>query len=197
MTSGKAGSPSAIQPDPSLVDSPWQWWRDQMPIARQWAYFDHAAVAPLSGPAAEAIREFASQAANSGDTVWPQWAALPRAEVFWHDSFFERELEVSASFGLNYRDAMLTAPAPGSGSQNPVLVPSYTFLATASCVIHQMAIPVFVDIEPKTYTMDPAKIEAAITDRTRAIVPVHLYGQPADMDPIVEIAAQHNLMIID
>ena len=54
--------------------------------------------------------------------------SVARAEVFWHDSFFEEELEVSASFGLNYRDAMLTAPAPASGSQNPVLVPSYTFI---------------------------------------------------------------------
>jgi hypothetical protein len=54
--------------------------------------------------------------------------SVARAEVFWHDSFFEEELEVSASFGLNYRDAMLTAPTPASGSQNPVLVPSYTFI---------------------------------------------------------------------
>jgi hypothetical protein len=54
--------------------------------------------------------------------------SVARAEVFWHDSFFEDELEVNASFGLNYRDAMLTAPVPGSGSQNPVLVPSYTFI---------------------------------------------------------------------
>ena len=54
--------------------------------------------------------------------------SVARAEVFWHDSFFEEELEVSASFGLNYRDAMLTAPPPASGSQNPVLVPSYAFI---------------------------------------------------------------------
>jgi hypothetical protein len=54
--------------------------------------------------------------------------SVARAELFWHDSFFEEELEVSASFGLNYRDAMLTAPSPGSGSQNPVLVPSYGFI---------------------------------------------------------------------
>jgi dTDP-4-amino-4,6-dideoxygalactose transaminase len=89
----------------------------------------------------------------------------------------------------------LAAVDVGPGAE--VLVPSYTFLATASCVIHQMAIPVFVDIEPKTYTMDPAKIEAAITERTKAIIPVHIQGCPADMDPIVEIAKKHNLHIIE
>ncbi|MHB8900820.1 MAG: DegT/DnrJ/EryC1/StrS family aminotransferase, partial [Thermoguttaceae bacterium] len=76
-------------------------------------------------------------------------------------------------------------------------VPSYTFLATASCVLHQMGIPVFVDIEPRTYTMDPSKIEAAITERTRAIIPVHIQGCPADMDPILEIARKHNLHVIE
>lgn len=66
MNSGECGS---------LKDSPWVWWRDQMPIAPQWAYFDHAAVGPLSGPAASAIRQFTDQASTLGDTVWPQWAA--------------------------------------------------------------------------------------------------------------------------
>jgi dTDP-4-amino-4,6-dideoxygalactose transaminase len=83
------------------------------------------------------------------------------------------------------------------GPGDEVLVPSYTFLATASCVLHQMAIPIFVDIEPKTYTMDPTKIEAAITERTKAIIPVHIQGCPADMDPIIEIAEKHNLHIIE
>ncbi len=83
------------------------------------------------------------------------------------------------------------------GPGDEVLVPGYTFLATASCVLHQMAIPVFVDIDPHTYTMDPAKIEAAITQRTKAIIPVHIQGCPADMDPIMEIAARHNLHVIE
>jgi dTDP-4-amino-4,6-dideoxygalactose transaminase len=83
------------------------------------------------------------------------------------------------------------------GPGDEVLVPSYTFLATASCVLHQMAIPVFVDIEPGTYTMDPAKIEAAITERTKVIMPVHIQGCPADMDPILEIAKKHNLHVIE
>ena len=83
------------------------------------------------------------------------------------------------------------------GPGDEVLVPSYTFLATASCVLHQMAIPVFVDIDPATYTMDPTRIEAAITPRTKAIIPVHIQGCPADMDPILEIAQQHNLHVIE
>ncbi len=87
--------------------------------------------------------------------------------------------------------------AAGVEPGDEVLVPSYTFLATASCVLHQMAIPVFVDIDPRTYTMDPTKIEAAITERTKVIMPVHIQGCPADMDPILEIARKHNLHIIE
>ncbi len=59
----------------SVLTDPWVWWRRQMPIADQWAYFDHAAVAPLSRPAADAIRHWADQALNHGDTVWPEWSA--------------------------------------------------------------------------------------------------------------------------
>lgn len=87
--------------------------------------------------------------------------------------------------------------AAGVEPGDEVLVPSYTFLATASCVLHQMAIPVFVDIDPRTYTMDPSKIEAAITERTKVIMPVHIQGCPADMDPILEIARKHNLHVIE
>ncbi len=58
----------------TVDQSPWDWWRDQMPIARQWAYFDHAAVAPMSGPAGQAMADFIEQAVTVGDTVWPQWA---------------------------------------------------------------------------------------------------------------------------
>lgn len=66
---------SADPVDEKLLNSPWAWWRDQMPIAKNWAYFDHAAVGPLSAPAASAICDFAGQASELGDTVWPQWAA--------------------------------------------------------------------------------------------------------------------------
>lgn len=83
------------------------------------------------------------------------------------------------------------------GPGDEVIVPAYTFLATASCVLHQMAIPVFVDIDPVTYTIDPEKIEAAITGRTKAIIPVHIQGCPAAMDPILDVANQFDLAVIE
>lgn len=87
--------------------------------------------------------------------------------------------------------------AAGVGPGDEVITSAFTFLASASCAIHQNAIPVFVDIDPKTYCMDPAKLEAAITERTKAIIPVHIQGCPADMDPIMAIAKKHNLFVIE
>lgn len=78
-----------------------------------------------------------------------------------------------------------------------VIVPPYTFLATATAVLEANATPIFADIEPDSYNLDPAKIEAAITPRTRAIIPVHFAGLPADMDAILRIAARHNLAVIE
>ncbi|MGO8747096.1 MAG: DegT/DnrJ/EryC1/StrS family aminotransferase [Thermoguttaceae bacterium] len=87
--------------------------------------------------------------------------------------------------------------AAGVGPGDEVIVPAYTFLATATCVVHQMAIPIFADIGPKTYTLDPARIEAAVTERTKAVIPVHIQGCPADMDPILAIARKHHLHVIE
>ena len=78
-----------------------------------------------------------------------------------------------------------------------VIVPAYTFLATATACLMVGAIPVFVDIDPNTYNLDPDKIEAALTPRTRAIIPVHIGGNPADMDRINEIAHRHHLWVIE
>ncbi|MCE5321975.1 DegT/DnrJ/EryC1/StrS family aminotransferase [bacterium] len=87
--------------------------------------------------------------------------------------------------------------AAGVGPGDEVITSAFTFLASASCAIHQNAVPVFVDIDPKTYCMDPAKLEAAITERTKAIIPVHIQGCPADMEPIIAIAKKHNLFVIE
>ncbi|HEV2829965.1 MAG TPA: DegT/DnrJ/EryC1/StrS family aminotransferase [Pyrinomonadaceae bacterium] len=78
-----------------------------------------------------------------------------------------------------------------------VLTTPYTFFATAGAVSRLGAKPVFVDIDPLTFNIDPTALEAAVTDRTRAIIPVHLYGQMAEMDPIMEIAKRHNLYVIE
>jgi dTDP-4-amino-4,6-dideoxygalactose transaminase len=78
-----------------------------------------------------------------------------------------------------------------------VVTTPYTFFATAGCIARLGAKPVFVDIDPLTYNINPAGLEAAITGRTRAIIPVHLFGQMADMDPIMEIAGRHNLVVIE
>ena len=78
-----------------------------------------------------------------------------------------------------------------------VIMPTYTFFATAGAVSRLGATPVFVDIDPQTFNIDPSKIEEAITERTRAIIPVHLYGQMADMNPIMDIAHRHNLYVIE
>jgi dTDP-4-amino-4,6-dideoxygalactose transaminase len=85
----------------------------------------------------------------------------------------------------------------GIGAGDEVIVPSFSFIATADCVSLLGATPVFADIDPITFCIDPALIEAKITARTKALVPVHLYGQSADMDPVMEIARRHNLRVIE
>ena len=85
----------------------------------------------------------------------------------------------------------------GVGPGDEVITQANTFVATALAISHTGAAPVLVDAEPGRHTLDPALIEAAITPRTKAIVPVHLYGQPADMDPIVEIAERHGLFVVE
>ena len=85
----------------------------------------------------------------------------------------------------------------GWSDGDEVLVPAVTFIATSNIVLHNGMRPVFVDVDARTYNIDPARIEEKITNRTRAIIPVHLMGLPADMDPILAIAKRHNLRIIE
>jgi len=87
--------------------------------------------------------------------------------------------------------------AAGVGPGDEVITVPFTFVASIAAVLYAGARPVLVDIDPRSFTMDPAAIEAAITPRTKAILPVHLYGQSADMDPIMEIAGKHGLIVIE
>ena len=87
--------------------------------------------------------------------------------------------------------------AAGVGPGDEVITVPFTFVATVQAIRYTGARPVFVDVDPRTFTMDPTLLEAAITPRTKVILPVHLYGHPADMDPIVACAKRHGLVVIE
>jgi dTDP-4-amino-4,6-dideoxygalactose transaminase len=116
---------------------------------------------------------------------------------------FEREFAVYCgahhAVGVNSGTSALHLAllAAGVGPGDEVITVPLTFVATASAIHYTGARIVFVDVDPKHYTMDPEMLEKAITPRTKAIIPVHLYGQPADMDPIMAIAKRHGLVVIE
>lgn len=105
------------------------------------------------------------------------------------------EHAVATSSGTTALHIALLAHEIGAGDE--VITSPFSFIASANCALYVNAHPVFADIEPDYFTIDPARIEERITPRTKAILPVHLYGQACDMDPIIEIARKHNLAIIE
>jgi perosamine synthetase len=102
---------------------------------------------------------------------------------------------VATSNGTTALQLALTALGIGPGDE--VVVPSLTFIATANAVLHAGATPVFVDVEPGTYTMDPEAAAAAVTPRTRALMPVHQLGLAADMDRLSAVARRHGLLVLE
>ena len=118
-------------------------------------------------------------------------------------SAFEKDFaafcRTSDAIGVNSGTSALhlSLLAAGVGPGDEVITVPFTFVATVAAIEYTGATPVLVDVEPEYMTMDPGKIEAAITPRTKAIVPVHLYGQSADMDPILAVADRHGLVVIE
>jgi dTDP-4-amino-4,6-dideoxygalactose transaminase len=115
------------------------------------------------------------------------------------------EEEFAAYCGARYGIAVnsgtsalhLALLAAGIGPGDEVITVPFTFVATVAAICYTGARPVFVDIEPRSYTMDVSQLEGTITEQAKAILPVHLYGQPADMDPILEIARRYGLVVIE
>ena len=110
-------------------------------------------------------------------------------------AYCQTEHAVAVNSGTSALHLALLAAGVGPGDE--VITASFSFVATAAAVRYTGAVPVFVDVDPQTRTLDPHGIEAAITPRTRAIIPVHLYGQCADMDPILEVARRHGLIVVE
>ncbi len=128
-----------------------------------------------------------------------KWGALHGEEV----KKFEKEFAgfqgadhaVAVNSGTAALQVALRAAGIPAGAE--VILPAYTFVASATAILDNCAIPVFVDIDPETYTIDPQAVEAAINENTAAIMPVHFAGRPADMDALEKIAADHELILIE
>lgn len=121
------------------------------------------------------------------------------AEVEKLEKSLNEYLDCKYSIGVSSgTDALLVAlMAIDLKPGDEVIIPTYSFFATAGVVSRLNAVPVFIDCDPVTFNLDPAKLKSLITDKTKAIVPVHLYGQSCDMDPIMEIAKEHGLKVIE
>jgi dTDP-4-amino-4,6-dideoxygalactose transaminase len=126
-------------------------------------------------------------------------AGQPRSKVAEFQEVFSRfqgaKYGVACSNGTGAIEVALKALGIGPGDE--VIVPAYTFIATASAVLMVNAVPIFVDIEVETFNLSPVRVEEAITPRTKAIIPVHFAGQAADMEAILSIAKRHNLKVVE
>jgi perosamine synthetase len=153
---------------------------------------------------------------KGGWTRWPQWRETWEPEVlkvFRSGRWYRGSAEHVADFEKGYakllgaKSCLATASGTtalivglhvmGVDAGDEVIVSPYTFIAAYNAILSCKALPVFADSDPATLTMDPASIESRITDRTRAIMPVHIFGMPCDMDPINAVAREHKLAVVE
>jgi dTDP-4-amino-4,6-dideoxygalactose transaminase len=125
------------------------------------------------------------------------FAGGPFVAAFEQDFAAYCQVPYALGVGSGTEALWLSLLACGVGAGDEVITVPSTFMATAEAITYCGARPVFVDVDERTYTMNPAALESVLTKRTKAIIPVHLFGQPADMDPIVEFARKHGLYVIE
>src|SRR5262245_5148554 len=142
------------------------------------------------------IKDDVQQAINK---VFETGQYLLGDEVAAFESEFAKHVNAEHAVALNSGTSALHLAllAAGVGPGDEVITVPFTFVATVAAICYTGARPVFVDIDPVSLTLDASQLEAAITPKTKAILPVHIYGQPADMDPILAIARRHNLTVIE
>src|SRR5207247_10664330 len=133
------------------------------------------------------------------DNVMSNTDFILGADVAEFESEFARYCDAEHCVGLDSGMSALELGmrAMGIGPGDEVITPAGSFIASSSAISFTGATPVWVDVDPKTYNIDPALVEAAITPRTKAIVAVHLYGQPADMDRMLDIARKQHLPVVE
>ena len=183
-----------------------------------------AGAAAKASPATKTVSKSNERPALLGGSpvrtgAWPSWPQIRQNdEAAWMDVLASRKwnrsgggylekFEQTWTAALNARHCLAVANGTSAlfialnaldvAAGDEVIVPVYTFVATVNAVLLQHALPVFVDTDPETFQIDAAKLEAAITPRTRAIMPVHIGGSPADLDTILAIAAKHNIPVIE
>ena len=138
------------------------------------------------------IDEAVSSVLESGNFILGRNVAALEEEIAYYISV---KYAVGVASGTDA--LLLTFLALGIGPGDEVIVPTFTFFATAEAISRVGATPVFVDIDPKTYCLNVGQLEVLLTKRTKAIIPVHLYGHPADMDPVLELARNRGLRVIE